>query len=174
SAAFLTTSISPVRHAASQVEIPAMNPMPAVVQQLLARVEARRCEVSRQAFWENVKFWSLKAPGMIPGCGAAVIAAMSREFGLPVVILSGLLAICVALDVTLHPGKHRNAHLRAADGLRSLRNSIDLWWIQLNHYSSDDGAAQILARAEKQWEKITGYLEGTLFTAAGDLNAAQE
>lgn len=169
-AASLPASISTLQPSAVRCDVPEMDSMPAVLQQLLTKVEARRCEIRRQAFWEGVKFWSLKAPAVIIAAGSGVIAVFSNQSGLPAALVSGLFGICVALDGMIHPGEHRNAYLRAANALCNLKDSIDFWWTELKQHGVDDAAAQILAKAEKQWKKITDDLEGTRFTTTARQN----
>ena len=165
SAALLTTVASRVEPDPVQSFTDRGYAMPCALQRLLAKVEARRCEIKHQAVWEGVKFWSLKVPAILAAVGSGITAALG-EFGVSLAVLIALLGICVALDGMIHPGAHRVALLRASEGLRNLKDSIEFWWDELKDNSPDDAAAQIIAKAEKQWKKIADYVDGTLFAVA--------
>lgn len=149
--------------------------VPEALQQFLQKLKNSSVENERKAMWDGLKFWSLKAPAILVAGGSGITAIVNAKIGLSVAILNGILSICVVLDGLLHPGEHRNVHLRAAEELRNLKEDIESKW-QIRWaegHTSSALLAEILDAGWRARKKINAYVEGTLF-ASSDSTAASK
>lgn len=173
------TSLAPTQPAiptSPAASTPTAYPIPGALQEFLQKLETSLLENKRKAIWDGLKFWSLKAPAILAAGGSGITAFVNSEIGLSVAILNGILGICVVLDGMLHPGEHRNVHLRASEAMRNLKDDIESKW-QLaccEGHTSTAMLAEILQAGWKERRKIAAFVEGTLFTGmfTGNENAA--
>lgn len=154
SAAMLAVS-SPAVPGSPAKPITAAYAIPDALQQFLGKLEAWAAENQRKALWDRFKFWSFKAIAILAACGSFAMALVNQRLGPAIAVLSGISAICVVLDGILRPGKYRNAHLRAAEGLLDLKEILQRRWqiVSLEGYTSST-LAEILEDGWKELKKI--------------------
>lgn len=74
----------------------------------------------RDAKWDRVAYWSLKAPALLASASGAILHLL--QFPLLSAGVDAVAAFCIALDAMTQPGQLYDAHRRAANDLFLLQD----------------------------------------------------
>jgi hypothetical protein len=113
----------------------------------------------REARWETLLFWALKAPVICVSAGYALMHQLHWDWQLTVA--GAISALCVLIDGLYRPGHLRNFHHRAFFQLRMLATDLsDQWKSALLTANGDlDGAAaRLIDEARRRKSEISNLL----------------
>ncbi|MEQ1864853.1 MAG: hypothetical protein ABL996_09390 [Micropepsaceae bacterium] len=130
-----------------------------LLQEQITSINAWAESNRREARWETLLFWALKAPVIGVSAGYALMHQLHWDWQLTVA--GAISALCVLIDGLYRPGHLRNFHHRAFFQLRMLATDLsDQWKSALLTANGDlDGtAARLIDEARRRKAEISNLL----------------
>lgn len=143
------------------------NGVRAAVEQELSEIADWASRNARDATRDQAAFWSLKAPAIV--CSACSAAFEALGWGVPVIVMGLISAICVAVDGAYPRGRLHNAHKRASHDLHQLHHDVRSAFTQSRLRGEDpDVAVDILEMARMRRSAVTNYLRAAEASLGSD------